>query len=79
MLLLVQNVVHLCLNNSDIVNHLHKTANAVHQDSSSWLGWLRTTFGVLTYPMLKVMFILLLFIVSLSLFLSCVKKFLFNC
>lgn len=28
---------------SDIVNHLHKTANAVHQDSSSWFGWLRTT------------------------------------
>lgn len=64
---------------SDIVNHLHKTANAVHQDSSSWFGWLRTTFGVLTYPIFKVVFILLLFIVSLSLFLSCLKKFLFNC
>lgn len=63
----------------DIVNHLRDTANSVHQESSSVFDWLRTTFGSLTYPIIEVTVFLLLFIVLLSLFISCVKKFLFNC
>lgn len=63
----------------DIVNHLHETAHSVHQESSSLSDWLRTTFRSLSYPMFKVLFIFVVFIVLLSLFISCVKKFLFNC
>ncbi len=64
---------------SDIINHLHYTANSIHQDSSSLTDWLSKTFQSLGYPVVKVMFVVVVFIVLLSLFVSCVKKFIFNC
>lgn len=63
---------------SNIVSHLHDTANSVHQDSSSLFDWLKPTFGSLTHHIVGGMIILLVFIFFCSLFISCVKKFLFN-
>lgn len=63
----------------DIVNHLHTAANSVHQESSSSFDWLRTTFGSLSYPLIEVIVIFVVIIVLLSLFISCVKKFIFTC
>lgn len=63
----------------DIVAHLHQTAISVHQDSSSLFDWLKATFGSLSYPMFKILFIVVVSIISLSLFISCVKKYVFNC
>lgn len=62
----------------DIINHLHDTANSVHQDRSSLPDWLSSTFGSMSYRIVEVMIILAVFTVSLSLFISCVKKFLFG-
>ncbi len=62
----------------DIINHLHGTANSVHQDSSSLFDWLSATFRSQSYHIAEVMIILVVFILLLSLFISCVKKFLFN-
>ncbi|XP_039667338.1 endogenous retrovirus group 3 member 1 Env polyprotein-like [Perca fluviatilis] len=62
----------------DIVNHLHNTANSVHQDSSSLFDWLKTAFGTVSYHVVEVMITLVVFIVLMSLFSSCVKKFIFK-
>lgn len=63
----------------EIVSHLHETAKSVHQDSSSLSDWLSATFSSLGYPLFEVILIFLVFILLLSLLISCVKKFLFNC
>ena len=63
----------------EIVTHLHETAHSLHQDSSSLSDWLSDTFRSLGYPMFEALLILVVFIVLLSLFISCVKKFVFNC
>lgn len=62
----------------DIINHLHDTAHSVHQDGSSLFDWLSTMFGSQSHRMAELMIILVAFIILLSLFISCVKKFLFN-
>uniref|UniRef100_A0A3Q4AUI0 Uncharacterized protein n=1 Tax=Mola mola TaxID=94237 RepID=A0A3Q4AUI0_MOLML len=62
----------------EIVTHLHETAHSLHQDSSSLSDWLSTAFRSLGYPMFEALLILVVFIVLLSLFISCVKKFVFN-
>lgn len=62
----------------NIISHLHDTANSIHQDSSSLFDWLKSTFGSVTYHFVELMVIVLVIIIFLSLFLSCVKKFLFN-
>lgn len=64
----------------EIVARLHQTAHSVHQEKSSSLSdWLKSTFGSLSFVMFKVIFIFVLLVVLLSVFTSCVKKFLFNC
>ncbi|XP_029988278.1 endogenous retroviral envelope protein HEMO-like [Sphaeramia orbicularis] len=63
---------------NDIVNHLHVTATSVHQESSSLFDWLKPTFGSLTHRFVEGMIILVIALVLLSCFVSCLKKFLFN-
>lgn len=64
---------------SDVINHLHATANSVHQeDSTSLFDWLKTSFGSLSYHAVEAMILLVVFIIFLSFFVSCVKKFIFN-
>ncbi|XP_058494199.1 endogenous retrovirus group 3 member 1 Env polyprotein-like [Solea solea] len=65
-------------NISDIVSHLHDTAKAVHQDSSSISDWLSNIFGPMSYHIVEVLVILAVFIVLFSLFMSCMKRFLCN-
>lgn len=62
----------------DIINHLHDTAHTVHQDSSSLFDWLKTAFGSVSYRLIEVLIIMVVFIVLLSFVMSCVKKFIFN-
>nr|XP_019954141.1 PREDICTED: endogenous retrovirus group 3 member 1 Env polyprotein-like [Paralichthys olivaceus] len=62
----------------DIVNHLHDTANAVHQDSSSPSDWISSMLGSVSHHIIQVVIILAVVIVMLSLFISCVKRFLFG-
>ncbi|XP_040040503.2 endogenous retrovirus group PABLB member 1 Env polyprotein [Gasterosteus aculeatus] len=63
----------------DVVNHLRDTAKSVHQDSSgSLFDWLKTAFGSLGHRAVEVLIVFVVFIVLLSFFTSCVKKFIFN-
>lgn len=64
----------------DIVNHLHKTAKSVHQDdTTSLFDLLKTNFASMGYPFVKMLIIFFLFIVFVSVFITCAKKFLFKC
>ncbi|XP_075943394.1 endogenous retrovirus group PABLB member 1 Env polyprotein-like [Anarhichas minor] len=63
---------------ADVINHLHDTAKTVHQDSSSLFDWLKTAFGSMGHRAVEVLIILVVFIVLIALFISCVKKFIFN-
>lgn len=63
---------------SDIVNHLYESAKSVHQNSSSLSDWISSVFGTPSYLTFKLVFILAVFIVVFSLFVSCMKKCLFN-
>lgn len=62
----------------DIITHLHDTAASVHKDPTSLFDWFSSTFGSMRYRIVEVMIILAVFIILVSLFTSCVKKFLFN-
>ncbi|XP_068445786.1 syncytin-A-like [Clinocottus analis] len=62
----------------DIISHLHETAKSVHQDSSSLFDWLKTAFGSMSQRAAGVLIMVVVFIVLFSLFISCVKKFIFN-
>lgn len=63
----------------DIINHLHETAKTVHQDSSSSLtDWVCTMFGLSFHNVFAIGIILVVSVVLLSCFITCVKKFIFN-
>ncbi|XP_041646983.1 syncytin-A-like isoform X2 [Cheilinus undulatus] len=62
----------------DIINHLHSTADAVHQENNSLVDMLSTYFGTNIYQIIQMIIFFIVFVVFLSLFTSCVKKFVFN-
>lgn len=66
----------------DVINHLHSTANSVHQitnPTSSLFDWLTPAFGPLAYRLVEAVVTLTVLIVLLSLLTFCVRKCLFVC
>ncbi|XP_015234168.1 PREDICTED: endogenous retrovirus group PABLB member 1 Env polyprotein-like [Cyprinodon variegatus] len=62
----------------EIVSHLHETAKSVHQDGSSVFDFLKNAFGSVSNHVIQMLIVVVVFIVTLSLFVSCMKRFMFG-
>uniref|UniRef100_M4B075 Envelope protein n=1 Tax=Xiphophorus maculatus TaxID=8083 RepID=M4B075_XIPMA len=60
----------------EIVNHLQETAKSVHQDGSSMFDFLKQALKSLSHNAIQILLVVVACIVVLSLFVSCMKKFL---
>uniref|UniRef100_A0A096LRQ4 ERVV2 protein n=1 Tax=Poecilia formosa TaxID=48698 RepID=A0A096LRQ4_POEFO len=58
----------------EIVNHLQETAKSVHQEGSSMFDFLKQVFESLSHNVIQVLLVVVVCIVVLSLFVSCMKK-----